>query len=71
VILDLDESIELCDWLIARGLGLGEAAHVLADLAMGDTLCIALLKMFKHRQAMMEKIHGKKQSPDWGNPITP
>lgn len=71
MILDLKESKELCDWLLDRGLGLGEAAWVLADLACGDSLAIALLKVFKDRKLKLEAIHAKNTINDWGNPITP
>jgi len=71
MILDVEESKELCDWLMERGLGLGETAHFLCDLGCGDTFAIALMKVFKHRQNLMEKLHAKKPIPDWGNPITP
>lgn len=70
IILDLKESQELCDWLLQRGLGLGEAACVLGDLACGDTLYIALLKVFNHRKSNMEKLHENQFSNDWSNPIT-
>ncbi len=65
MILDIEESKELCDWLLGRGLGLGECAHVLCDLTCGDTLAIALLKVFKHRQLIQDKIHEKDHPIDW------
>lgn len=71
MILDLNESKELCDWLLDRGLGLGEAAWVLGDLACGDSLAIALLKVFKERKLKLEAIHEKNPINDFGNPITP
>lgn len=71
MILDLKESKELCDWLLDRGLGLCEAAWVLGDLACGDSLAIALLKVFKERKLKLEAIHAKNPINDWGNPITP
>ena len=71
MILDIDESKELCDWLMERGVGLGEAAHFLCDLGCGDSFAIALLKVFKQRQYNLEKINAKKSFNDWGSPITP
>jgi len=71
MILDLDESKELCDWLMERGLGLGECAWVLADLACGDSFAIALIKVFNQRQKKLEAIHAKNPIPDWGCPLTP
>lgn len=71
MILDLAESKELCDWLLERGLGLDDAAYVLCDLACGDSLGIALLKVFKHRQLKLEETNAKNNMSDWGNPITP
>lgn len=70
MILDLKESQELCDWLLQRGIGLDEAACVLGDISCGDTLAIALLKVFNHRKSNMEKKHENLFSNDWGNPIT-
>lgn len=55
MILDLKESQDLCDWLIERGLGLVEAAMVICDIACGDSLCIALIKVFNHRKEMTAK----------------
>ncbi len=66
MILDIKESQELCDWLIQRGLGLGEAAYVLCDISLGDPLGLALVKTFNRR-----KDHDKSSNIDWGNPITP
>lgn len=71
MILDLAESKELCDWLLDRGVTLGEAAYVLCNLACGDSLGIALLKMFKHRQLKQEENNAKNNLSDWGNPIIP
>lgn len=67
MILDLKESKELCDWLLQRGITLSEAACVLGDLSTGDTLCIALLRVFNHRK---EKSNENQFANDWGNPIT-
>jgi hypothetical protein len=69
MILELDESMKLCDWLIEKGLGLGEAAIVLNEIGCGDTLAIALLKVFKARKILQEKTYEKNNMPDWGNPI--
>lgn len=71
MILGLEESKELCDWLMERGLGLEEVAHFLCDLGCGDSFAIALLKVFINRQEKLEKLHDKNPIPDWGNPITP
>lgn len=72
MILDLKESKELCDWLMRRGLGLGECAHVLCSLGSGDSFAIALLKVFEKRKQKYEEIHAKNTMPDfWGDPITP
>lgn len=69
--LELEESKKLCDWLMERGLGLGECAWVLMDLASGDSLGQALHKVFKHRKEMMEAINEKANYALWDCPITP
>ena len=71
MILDLKESQEMCDWLIERGLGLGECAYVLCDLACGDSFDISLLKVFKQRELKLEAANAKANVIDWGCPITP
>lgn len=71
MILELDESEALCDWLLERGIGLEEAAHVLCSLNNRETLGSALLEVFKNRKLNLGHYHGKNISDDWGNPITP
>lgn len=71
MILDLEESKELCDWLLERGLGLGECAWVLADLAAGDSFAIALVKVFDQRKKNLEAIHEKFAADNWSCPLTP
>lgn len=44
------ENMDFVDWLIQKGLGTGEAAHVLCDMQMGDSFGCALLKVFKRRE---------------------
>lgn len=70
MILDLKESQELFDWLLQRGLNLGEAAYVLCDIISGHSLGVALVKVWEYRNLLKE---GKDESSvfDWGNPITP
>jgi hypothetical protein len=50
MILNLFDSIELCDWLVDKGLSLEEAAHVLIEITMGDPLSVALMKIFDKRK---------------------
>ncbi len=69
--LDIEESKEMCDWLLRRQLSLEEAALFLCYMGAGDPFSVALLNVFKHRQIKLEKINDKKTIPDWGNPITP
>ncbi len=66
VILDVEESKEMFNWLMTRGLSLRESAWVICDLGTGDTLSIALIKAFKYREELKDKT-----SEDWGNPVTP
>jgi len=71
MILTVEQNIELCDWMLARGLALGECACVLCEMECGDTFALALARVFKRRQQLAEKIHDKTNGPDWGNPIVP
>lgn len=71
MILSIEQNMHICDWLLERGLGLGECACVLGDLECGDTFALALLKVFMARRKRMEDMHEEFDVPDWGNPITP
>ena len=71
MILSIEESQNLCEWLLDRGLGLGECACVLGDLECGDSFALALLKVFHERKLKMESIHAQNDPIDWGNPIVP
>lgn len=68
--LSLEESKELCDWLIERGLNLCECAWVMADIACGDTFSVALLKVYKQRRENLEALNEEVDFDDWGIPIT-
>jgi len=67
---ELDDAQKLIDWLMERGLGLGESARVIADMECGDSLSLAIRKVFKQRELMFEELKHTKL-PDWGNPLTP
>jgi len=67
--LEIDESIEICNWLLDNDLGLDECAHVLSDVECGDTFGLALLKVFKYRKLTMEKLH-EKFPTNFNDPIT-
>lgn len=69
MIRDIKESQEMCDWLIERGLGLNESAWVLCHLIDGDTLDIALIKVFKQRELKLEAVNEKVNINDWSCPI--
>ena len=71
MILNLQESLDLGDWLLIRGLGLGEVSELLSDLECGDSFPLALRKIFYKRQIISKEINEKKSIHDWGNPITP
>lgn len=71
MIIELDDSIEIIDWLVEKGLGLGEAATCLCYYETGDSFALSLLKVFIDRKKQMEALHEKVDVPDWGNPITP
>lgn len=63
MIFEIEEAKSHCDWLLDRGLGLGECANVLCDMQCGDTFSLALLKVFKHRSDLLDR--------RWDIPITP
>ncbi len=69
--LTLEENLKLCDWLLEKGLGIGECACLLCDLESGDTFALALLKVFHERKLNLDSIHDKNNVVDWGNPIVP
>lgn len=69
---DIRQELDLCEWLMNRGLGLEECAWVLSDLYTGYTFPLALLNVFHDRKLLLEKCHAKNNDiSDWGNPITP
>lgn len=69
--LDLKESQELFDWLMQRGLTLSESAYVLTCISCGDSLGLAFMKLFDHKEKNMERLYDKTSNSDWGNPLTP
>lgn len=71
MILSITENLDLCDWLMERGLGLGECACILCELECGSTFALALARVFQRRKHLAEEIHEKATPPDYGNPITP
>jgi hypothetical protein len=71
MILTVEENMHICDWLLERGIGLGECACMLGDMECGDTFALALLKVFLARRKKMEAIDEEFNVPDWANPITP
>lgn len=69
MIFDPEEAKNHCDWLLDRGLGLHECAMFLADMELGDSFTLSLLKVFSERKNKMRKLYDKHNS-DWNNPIT-
>lgn len=71
MILSIEESLDLCDWLLERGIGLGECACVLCELNCGETFALSLMRVFIRRKELQEKINDKAKTNDWSDPITP
>lgn len=71
MILSIAENLDLCEWLMERGLGLGECACVLCELECGDTFALALARVFQRREKLKEKLDEKTKSTNCGNPIIP
>ncbi len=71
MILSITENLDLCEWLMERGLGLGECACVLCELECGDTFALALARVFSRRKQIAEKMHEKTNQPSWDSPISP
>jgi hypothetical protein len=71
MILSIAENLDLCEWLIERGLGLDECACVLCEMECGDTFALALARVFQRREKLKEKLHEKTNQPSWDNPLTP
>lgn len=72
MILEVEESQSVCEWLIDRGLSLEESAKVLAYLECKNSFCVAILKVFIERRSLKKEL-SDEPSPrfDWCNPITP
>jgi hypothetical protein len=70
MIFEVEEAQKLCDWMLDRGLGLGECAYMLSHMECGDTFALALFKVFKNRELKTERLHERFNARDWGNPIT-
>ncbi len=71
MIMSWQENMEICEWLIEKGLSLEESALVIGDMEGGDTFAHSILKVFTHRKKKMEEIYAKYPTFDWGNPVTP
>ena len=69
--MSIEETRNLFDWLLDRGLSLLEAAFVLTSLEQGNPLGVSLLEVFKTRYLTREMINEKLSISDWGNPIVP
>lgn len=70
-IISKEEAKELTEWLIEKGLGLGECAYMMCNMECGDTFALALLKVFNERKQKMEALNAKNPLSDWGCPLTP
>lgn len=57
MIMSIEASKDLMDWMVSRGLGLGEAARVLGWMECGDTFALALMRVFHSREQMLESLH--------------
>ena len=71
MILTIEENLSVCEWLMERGLGLGECACLLCEMECGETFALALRRVFLRRQQYKEKIDEKSKDTDWGNPVVP
>lgn len=63
--IEVEESINIMNWLIANGIDIHEAAKAVRDVELGDSMAESILKLFKRREIY------KEEKEDWGNPITP
>lgn len=68
--MDLEESKELIDWLMEKGLDLQDSAAVLCYITCGSSLGVSILNVFIDKKKEENK-REKYSIPDWGNPITP
>ena len=62
----LEESKDLIDWLKNLQLGIKEAAQVTVYMEAGDTLGVALIKIYDKRKEMVNVIH-----ENYGIPVIP
>ena len=64
--MPLNQACELTEWLVNKGLGMGECAHLITDLELGDSFGMALLKVFKRREV---EAQNAQRNFDWGDPV--
>lgn len=70
MILSIEEGEELIDWLMDKGLGLGECAYMMCNMERGDSFSIALLKVFNERKKKLDTISNKNYFSACCNPAT-
>ena len=69
MILSITENLELCEWLMERGLVHDECACILCELECGDTFALALARIFTRRKQLAEIIHEKSKQNNITNPV--
>ena len=51
----LQQWMEVCDWLMMEGFCLRECARIMANIELGDTLSLSLLREYKNRDEKGEQ----------------
>jgi hypothetical protein len=65
---DISEAKELISWLMNRDLSIDQAALVLKNMEIGDSLAISIVKAMKDTTGDKNE---KVNDCPWGNVITP
>ena len=59
MITDVKEFIEVCDWFVKNGLSLKSSCRVIAEMEIGDSPSLVLLREFRRLEENYEKENGE------------
>ncbi len=71
LVLDLEDSKDLLEWLMNNGLSLKESAEVIAEMKYGVSLSFAIINIFRRRKETTGAIKDVYKVNNWGDPVTP
>ena len=56
------EEMDLCEWLMSRGLGLGEAANLIVYMEQRNSFGKALCIIYEERKLKIKEIHDQQKA---------